>query len=93
MGQAITGDSDTVVADVDFGVWLSVLLTEATDDFNGCLFVGVFHGIVQQVAEHVRQVGTVGGDGQLLRGYLQGDTDRLVGFQLMLFDEGRQDLF
>ena len=91
--QALTGDSNTAVADTDFGVCFFIFLTEPAGHSDVCVFKGIFHSIIQQVAEHVCQVGTVGCDDQFFRSYLQGNTDRFVGFQFVLFDEGRQYLF
>ncbi|CDB10652.1 unknown [Bacteroides sp. CAG:633] len=92
VGQAVAGDADAVVADTDFCIDLSVCVrVMAATDGNVGLVARILHGIVQQIAYDVGQMGAVGRDGQVFGDDVERDVDRLVGFQLMQFDEGGQE--
>ena len=89
--QAVAGDTRTVVGNGNGGTPPPVGQVAGTATDGDISFAGrIFHGIVQQVTHDVAQVRAVGIDRQVGRNDVEGNADRLAGFQFVLFHEGRQ---
>ena len=92
MLQLFRCDAYATVADRYFGL-LALLHgsnPSAADVYFG-FSVRVFDGIVQQIAEDVAEVRTVGKDGEVLGLDVGGGVDGLPGFQLVLLYEAFHD--
>ena len=65
----------------------------AASYFDPCLAGRIFNGIVDEVAHDVAEMRAVGTYGESFRLDAEGDADGFVRLQLVLLDEGRDDLF